>query len=447
MLPSRLRTAAVLVAGASGLAGVVAVTATSAAGAPRQKIAQKTCFWSSETDSKFDKTGAENYAFPDSGAVYWAAQITMPAGSRIVFKGKFPHARYESLNTYDATTHAPTDNLHDVTTEPDRGSTNPFRSGANREATKRSYTVTMVNQPVPVTKAPNTLYAGVPGETSQIVIYRVYEPDSFTTPAELTGGVGLPIPSLHLADGTVQSGQTACDMLQAKQGPLPLTTLPKPIYEALRYQPGKPATFPAAPTPLFRTYYSTPWTISCWYQGNCSGTPARVGGQYSNIDNQYIAAFVNRGFPAGPVLVLRGKLPTTPDTGPEIKRMGTGQMRYWSMCQNESFFTTQGAGCAYDAQIPVDKQGYYTIVTSTARDRPRNAIKKCGVTYIPWPKYGDGDGHLNDGFLIVRNMLPAASFHHAVQDTTTPGDEAAVMGAYYPKGHYTTKATFQKRGC
>ncbi len=127
--------------------------------------------------------------------------------------------------------------------------------------------------------------------------------------------------------------------------------------------------------------------------------------------------------------------------------MGTGQMRYWSMCQNESIYTTKGAGCVYDAQIPVDKQGYYTIVTSTAADRPSNATAKCGVAYIPWPKRGDGAGHVHDGFLLVRNMLPAASFHHAIQDTTTPGDEQAVLGAYYPRGTYTTKRAFQKKGC
>jgi hypothetical protein len=66
------------------------------------------------------------------------------------------------------------------------------------------------------------------------------------------------------------------------------------------------------------------------------------------------------------------------------------------------------------------------------------------------PKNGDGDGHLEDGFLIVRNMLPAASFDHAVQDTTTPGDEAAVMGAYYPRGTYTTRVRVllvQERVC
>ena len=67
--------------------------------------------------------------------------------------------------------------------------------------------------------------------------------------------------------------------------------------------------------------------------------------------------------------------------------------------------------------------------------------------FIPWPARGDGAGHLNDGTLIVRNMLPAASFHHAIQDTTVPGDEQSVLGPYYPVGRYTTKSVFQKRGC
>ena len=89
----------------------------------------------------------------------------------------------------------------------------------------------------------------------------------------------------------------------------------------------------------------------------------------------------------------------------------------------------------------------YTIVTSLARDRPSNATARCGVAFIPWPKDGDGAGHPDDGFLIVRNMLLSPSFHHAVQNTTTPGDEKAVLGAYYPRGTYTTKAAFQKPGC
>ena len=97
--------------------------------------------------------------------------------------------------------------------------------------------------------------------------------------------------------------------------------------------------------------------------------------------------------------------------------------------------------------MKVDKHGNYTIVTSTGGDRPKNATMKCGVAYIPWPKNGDGDGHPDDGLLVMRNMLPSTSFKQAIQNTTTPGDEKSVMGAYYPRGTYTTKAAFQKKGC
>ena len=69
-------------------------------------------------------------------------------------------------------------------------------------------------------------------------------------------------------------------------------------------------------------------------------------------------------------------------------------------------------GCLYDSQVPTNKKGKYTIVTSLPGDRPSNAKTKCGVGYIPWPENGDGAGHLDDSVLIMRNMLPASNFHH-----------------------------------
>ncbi|MFN8132346.1 MAG: hypothetical protein U0R70_12435 [Solirubrobacteraceae bacterium] len=442
-MPARLKNPArvtALTAAAAALAAVAAAPAAAAA------IPQTTCFWTNRGASKFDTDPAKNYAFPDTGAVYWSAKVTMPPGSKIVLRGKFAHARYQSLNSYDGATNAPTDALNDVSTKPDAGSTNPFLPGARRDAAKRSYTATLLNEPAPAVRARNTLYAGVAGQAAQQIIYRVYVPDSFAR-AELTGGVGLPKPELHLADGSVLTGQAACTALQAQRGPLGLTRLSPALYASLRGQPGKPATFPADPVPTFRAFYNIGFSIACSYQGACGGSPNRIGGQYSNIDNQYVSAYVSRGFPKGPVLVLRGKLPTTPATGSGVKRMGRGQLRYWSICQNESLFTTRGAGCVFDSEIPLGKGRTYTIVTSARADRPRNATAKCGVAYLPWPAAGDGAGHPKDGLLIVRNMLPASSFGQAIQRTATPGDEARVMGPYLPRGTYTTKAAFEKRGC
>ena len=51
------------------------------------KIPQSTCFWTDQLASKFFNDAAHNFAFPDTGAVYWTAQITMAPGSRIVVTG------------------------------------------------------------------------------------------------------------------------------------------------------------------------------------------------------------------------------------------------------------------------------------------------------------------------------------------------------------------------
>ena len=380
---------------------------------------------------------AYNFAFPDSAATYWFTRFQLPAGAQLLLHGRFAHARYQSLNAYNAANATPVDALNDVQTVPDRGSTNPFLPGALRTATQRSYTVTVTATAPPAQRAPNTLYAGVPGQDSQVLFYRVYVPDRGQ---DVTGGVGLPRLEVRLADHQVLRGQAACDAIGVSTAKPVIQTLSPATYAALRDQPGQPPTFPAADPPVFRAFYSTSFLVACGYLGQCGGDPARAGGQYSNIDNAYLTAFANRGF--GPVLVLRGKLPTTPRTYNGELFMGTGQMRYWSICQNESLATTKATSCLYDEQIPVNRDGYYTIVTSLPADRPANATTRCGVGYLPWPADGDGAGHPDDALLIVRNMLPSPWFHQAVQDTTTPGDEAAVMGPYLPKGQYMTTAQF-----
>lgn len=411
-------------------------------------IPQSTCFWTDQVASKFTDDPALNYAFPDSGAVYWSSNLSIPEGATIVLKGKYAHARYTSINSYRITDHAPTDAINDVSTRPDKGSRNPFIVGARRDTggDKRNYTVRIVDEPLGAEQVPNTLYAGVVGQTRQQLLYRVYLPDNYTQD-ESTGGVGLPKAKLRLEDGTVLKGEDACSALDVEAGPLDLTTLPESLYNSIRHPGGEPSTFPASDPTDWKAFYSVGFVVQCGYQGNCSGTPARTGGQYSNIDNQYAYAFGNRGFADGPVWVLKGKLPTTQETGKHVKRMPGGDMRYWSICQNESFRTTIGAGCLYDEQVPTNGKGMYTIVSSLPGDRPANARRKCGVGFIPWPANGDGAGNTDDSFLILRNMLPSPQFTHAVQNTQVPGDEEGIMGKYLPSGSYTTTAEFEQRGC
>ncbi len=401
-------------------------------------IAQSSCLWTGPSDTAFDLTDPlTNVAFPDTGAVYWSAEFTLPAGATLELDGQFAHARYQSLTAYSLATGIALSAVDDVATQPAPGSSNPYLPGADRTANLRSYTITVVDGRKPAQPAQNTIYAAAAGQTTQVLVYRVYLPDSFT-PSDVTGGVGLPNPVLHLAGGSTLTGAAACQAIDAASTPL-ATPAPHPgIYDLWRNQSGEPATFPASATPTFTTQAPAWMTLECIFTGEC--------GDYGNPDNAYMSAYVNRGFPAGPVLVLRGQLPTTPVTGPGVATVTTGQLRYWSICQY-SLYTTAVAGCADDSNIPLDANRDYTIVSSLPQDRPGNATTQCGVAWIPWPAAGDGLGHLNDGLLVVRNMLPAAGFTNAIQDVTSPSSTVAVLGPYYPQGSYTTTTAFQQLGC
>ncbi|WP_406100848.1 hypothetical protein OG698_01030 [Streptomyces sp. NBC_01003] len=402
------------------------------------------CLWQGPAGMVDDP--AQNYAFPDAGARYWSAQLTLPTGARLTFDGAYAHARYQSLNSYDMATHAPTDALDDISTRPDPGSSNPYLPGARRaHDAHRSYHVAVLGDPAPsnpAQRAGNTLYAGVAGQTKMALIYRVYLPDRGR---DATGGAGLPRPTLHLADGSTVTGPALCQAVEASRNRLPLTTLALQSYLALRDQPGRPTGFPAAARPVWHTFYNPAFSLACVYQGACDGTPARTGGQYSNRDNQYVAGYVSRAF--GNVLVLRGRLPVTPATLDREPRMAAHtDLRYWSLCSNESYATTRAAACVDDEHVLTDRHGRYTIVLSLPQDRPANATAANGVTWLSLSPNGDGAGHPDDTMLILRNMLPSTGFHHAVQDTETPGDERAVMGDYLPSGTYTTTTGFEALG-
>ncbi|GAA5024640.1 hypothetical protein [Kitasatospora paranensis] len=436
--------ASALVAGAAFAAGTAHAAGTAEPHDRDPGGQAAACLWSGPAGVVSDPS--QNYAFPDSGARYWSAQLTLPAGSSLTFDGEYAHARYQSLNSYNLATHAPVDALNDAATRPDPGSADPYLPGARRAGNShRSYRLTLRPTPPPTDpaqRAVNTLYAGVPGQQGIALIYRVYVPDRGR---DATGGVGLPRPTLHLADGATVSGPAVCTAVHAATGQLPLTALPSATYNALRDQPGRPTGFPADPQPAWHAYYNPAFSLACVYQGACGGTPARTGGQYSNIDNQYVSAYVSRAF--GNVLVLRGKLPTTPATYDRAPRMQAGtDMRYWSLCSNESYATTRAVACVDDEQVVTDRDGRYTIVLSLPQDRPANATAANGVTWLSLSPNGDGAGHPDDTMLILRNMLPSPGFDHAVQDTRIPDDERTVMGAFLPSGTYTTTAGFEALG-
>lgn len=101
-----------------------------------------------------------------------------------------------------------------------RGSANPYPPGPLRGAEAgRAYTATVVGQArpdAPAARATNTVYAGVPGQPHVTLIYRIYVTDKNR---DATGDVGLPVPTLRLADGSTVSDAAVCDPQEVAEVP------------------------------------------------------------------------------------------------------------------------------------------------------------------------------------------------------------------------------------
>lgn len=414
------------------------------------------CFWTGPFTRANPKT---NLAYPGTEITYWGAKFVTPPGAELTLKGRFPHARYSSLNAYVDDGES-SGSLPDRAIRPDSGSINPSLPGRNRKAKNRSYTVTVLGEARPAEPARNTLYAEPVSGSYQDILYRVYIPDRGRN---LSGGTGLPRPSLELEDGTVLTGQALCDAMNSihdyTNDLLPLNT-----YNLFLNGKGpeNAATNPAEPDFSFSRYFNLPTSLARYGTLNdqeiaWANNPDYVGTQYDNGDARYMTGAFSFDF--GKVFVLRGTLPTTPRTLRGQKKMTSGQLVVWDMCIIQSLVTTKTWKCVFDEQLPLRTRGrkkrQYTIVISKQEDRPRNATFKCGVWWMPPDPEGDGVARPNVGQLLTRNVLPARNrngslkFRQSSWSVTTPFPSSAKtqMGQYYPRGSYTRTKAFERLGC
>lgn len=389
-----------------------------------------------------------NALYPDEAAKYWIAVVPVPAGGKVVVRGQFPHARYTSLNTYTTQTQA-IDAIHDTEITPDRGSKNPYVRTAHRRSTKRNYTVTTFKGRLPAGgRAPNTIYTenadGSKSSPNAAIALRIYRTDRGYG---IDGGVPLPSLTVYTATGQQLLRYPDC----------PKTDLPDLGVTQTVANAGIGSAVPAGGPSLFgRTaltwhkYVNLQTAVADELIDNDVTGPAirrpltdftstafPSGGFGENVDNKYVYTTYSRQ--AGAVLVLRGKLPTFPQTYDGQPRMGTGQLRYWSLCSENQ--ASQYYACRTDDEVPLAKGRRYTIMVSTAAARPANATLACGVQWLP-------AGPLPQSILLLRNMLPSPSFKQAVQYVDA-GSEAKQMGHYLPTGTYyaTPRAAEQAVGC
>ena len=399
------------------------------------------CFWSLGPHSGDPYI---NLAYPDSNVYYWASVFTMPEGSELYIDGEYPYSRYMSIISYNARG-KPLESLADYLIEPQKTSINPFVSGNQRLNKNRDYNIQVFNKE-PVTNretgmisslsSNNELNAPSYGPKQQLIIYRIYLPDNSTEPL---GGVDLPKPTV-LIDGVSYTGKAACDVLNTDQN-LAITIdaagLPAMKYRELASQSDKSITWPAQNPPKWYIQMDRQSLIGIYTGEFNMNAPRSTGGFFPNLDNHYLRTIINRKY--GHVLMIKARAPLTPKTFNSNKKFSNNELRYWSLCSNQSFGNTRVNDCLFDEEIPIDDDGYFTIFISKLKDKPRNAIKECGYAWLPIAD--DGDGVFDEDVAVVqfRHMLADSNFNNSIQSVENQADIKEVMQEYYPRSRYFMK--------
>lgn len=402
------------------------------------------CGWTLQSDAN-----VLNVAYPDESATYWVAVVPNLPGARLRIDGRYPGARYFSFNVYDPALR-PIDGIADERIAPAADAANPFtQAGA---ASGGDYRVYVEFTPRPETPDANTLYSGsttlsgalaIPNPVT-IVLYRIYIPAS-----GLPANADVPLPTLTLetARGAqLVSSQPACtepalSTLIGALGAVDLNgTLARIDYpDQLAVLPLR---FPTASDPPATTvFYGLPDAL-LHILNNASpvelpeilrGTELLSGGGFlSNSDAAYTASAFSRS--DGNVFLLRARAPSW--RGKPGVAFGREDLRYWSVCQNE-FATQRYVACSADQDTAVDDEGFFTVLVSDPADRPANATKENGITWLPWGAYPDG-------LLLYRHMLPGPAFAPAIQNVPFGTDPASVMGDYFPSVTYCDRETVEE---
>ena len=130
------------------------------------------------------------------------------------------------------------------------------------------------------------------------------------------------------------------------------------------------------------------------------------------------------------------RAPTFPDTRPGAPVMPGGQVRYFSLCQNE-FASQRFIACRTDDQTAVGPDGFMTYVVSTPAQRPSNARAPAA----------------SRGCRAARARRPPDLPPHAarpvrrqaIQRIGTRAAEGTAMGDYFPRSRCSPTARRSRR--
>lgn len=408
--------------------------------------------------------------WPDMRSTYFIGRFAMPAGSSLTLRATFPSARFFQFALYKFernTFVAFGESLRGPDIEPDTGSTNPFRVGADRLAENRDFTIHVLADDPPqdaANRAQNTLYVGREGKDIQGVI-RIYLPDQDQDgtgwgPADSSyGGQGFPRYEGQLADGTALSAEQVVErwakpFVGATEQPLTVDQWVQLVNAEDNDPTLTPQTAPARNPSEWEKFTTIQYGVIGAFKSPEDRAKMQFGGPVEGGgEGPYLMTYLSRHY--GPIYVMQGKMPTFPDTYAGEDRHGAATMpaaqtQYWSLVSCESVPSGQVVDGLTDFQIPLDDDRNYTIVVSQPEDRPENATLENGIAWMKWSPRGEGlDDPRNRsdfGMLILRIMGNDPNWKQRPDNITEPATGKTVMGPYFPRGYYTTKADFEANG-
>lgn len=402
--------------------------------------------------------------YPDKSSTYFVANIRLPFGAKLILNGQFPHARYLSFTIANQLGGGQLGNgtfIRGDQIVPDEGSFNPFLSYNKRDMNPRNFTLHVVHGFQPQNPEPNTLYIGNHATKHERIhlAMRTYLADEGydgTGNVELYAkeGNGLPLVTLVLPDGERLTGPQLVDILDARKEGDP-NGYQLDQWLTLVANSKNPELAPVPFEPFAQVFWNTNYSVTGSFELNPEKRvkdypPSDDGGFASNPDTRYMT--IPFYLQQEKVFVIRGKMPTHPRTRRgETTLPVDPQVQYFSVSTAAAPPYGAGWDTVCDEQIPVDENGYYTIVVSWPWYRPKNATRENGIA---WLSPGDGEGHFLGariwvGLLYIRyqNSSPnwAESPMNIPQPTVEepfPQDER-IMGPYYPRGKYMSTAEFE----
>jgi hypothetical protein len=456
--------------------------------------------------------------YPDPHCTYLIPTVFfLPFGAKVIVEGEFPHARFFSIQVsppfdpryyyYGSSFGAPEVPIVDADIEPLPGNVNPFKVGADRNASKRRYRVEleMIRG-----------YAPAIEPAYRAPAYRARGNRRYGSAIQYQGPMGLPEYKIGHKRGLWDVGALWLRYYAPDKGRGPLAGVPLPrlTFETasgrrffiLASKAERDADFNRA-GPVKRTKAEPPepspsedhvvWSreLDILHTG-LVGIFTATGKISSNDKRQgrsLIRGLTAHGTdvpPPGPwaasasrvpyisylagggsldrdqVLVLTGRLPRHPRTLNGDATMTAGQIRYLSIT-SYAVADFLGGGIigqpltsVMDEEMIVDREGHYMLCYSRAGNRPKNANEAAGVTWLDWGPVGAANFNLRwltvDGQWKDRRIAPddvnvpysKASFFEETYDPTLVGlnGRSRLMGDYVPAFHYLTRKEFEALG-